>query len=663
MKARCWQELLLKPLAIAILLSLPICGGCSSSSTDKPTPPPKAGDDTTVQAESASPTGPIELGNLLKPFEPPPLEELIAGHEWIDRPVVDSMERMREYQATLPEPELSVEEAVALRNDSPEANEKILGTLSRLASPDGEGVDYEAKIVLLANGDLNSTNPLLTSSVVEADYHTLTSFGLFSFDKDFNKFAVKDAVVSWQTSKDRLIDKVVLRDDLTWSDGTPITAHDVAFTFRAIMTDEVIVPAIRQGTDKIRWIEAYDDRTVIFFHKEALSTNEGNMNFPIIPKHKYENTIPNDPSLARSKRHTELEDDPAVGGAYTLVKRVRGQEFVLERRESYFIHDGRQVRDKPYFKTVRYKVIEDRNTALLALKSAKFDTMVLNAEQWNGQTGDDDFYRHNTKASGLEWVSFHFCWNTRTPYFEDKRVRKAMSYAMDYKEMLDTILYGIYSSCPGNFHETSKMFPANGPEPYQQDLDKAEQLLDEAGWADSDGDGIRDKKIYGRIVPFEFTLLVVNYEDRIKIATLMKECLDSIGVVCHVKPTEFTVMLQMTRDHKFQAEFAGWSTGADPDLNANLWVTNEGRNYGGYSNPRVDALFAQARHEFDEDKRMAIYGEIHNLLWEDQPYTWLFWRNSFYGFNKRLRGYNFSPRGPFHYGPGFSSFYMPEAFP
>ncbi len=660
MKARCWHKPVSKLVAITLLLSQPFFFGCSS---DESAPPSTDGDNATAKTESAQSTGPVVLGNMLKPFDPPPLEELIAGHEWVDRPVVDSMELMRDLQAPLPPPELSAEEAVAMRNDSPESNAKILDALGRLAPENGGGVDYAAEIVLKADGDLKSTNPLLMSSIVEFDYHGLTNFGLFSFDKDFNKFASSDAVVSWQTSEDRLVDKIVLRDDLTWSDGTPISAHDVVFTFQAILTDQVIVPAIRQGTDLIRWAEAYDDQTVVFFHKEALSTNDTNLNFPIIPKHKYEKSILEDPSLARSKIHSQLEDDPVVGGPYRLVKRSRGQEFLLERRETYYMHDGQQVRNKPYFKTVRFKVIEDRNTALLALKAAKIHTMVLNAEQWNGQTGGDDFYGSNTKATGMEWVSFHFCWNTKTPYFEDKRVRRAMSYAVDYKELLDTILYGIYSPCQGNFHSASKMFPQNGPEPFQQDLDKAEELLDEAGWADSDGDGIRDREVNGRVIPFEFTLMVVNYEDRIRIATLMKECLESIGIVCHVKPTEFTVLMQMSRDHKFQAVYAGWSTGADPDTGTNIWVTNEGRNYGGYSNPRVDALFEQARHEFDEEKRMVLYGEIHNLLWADQPYTWLFWRNSFYGFNKRLRGYNFSPRGPFHYGPGMGSIYMPVLVP
>jgi peptide/nickel transport system substrate-binding protein len=101
----------------------------------------------------------------------------------------------------------------------------------------------------------------------------------------------------------------------------------------------------------------------------------------------------------------------------------------------------------------------------------------------------------------------------------------------------------------------------------------------------------------------------------------------------------------------------GWGTGADPDTTTNIYYTGEQRNYGSYSNPRVDELFVQARKEFDPDKRMALYGEIHKILWEDQPVTWLYYRQAFYAFNKKLRGYNFSPRGPFHYSPGIESIY------
>lgn len=604
---------------------------------------------------------PVVLGNLLEPFDPPPLEELLSEREWYDRPVVNALAELRQAQQEEGPPRLSVDEALALKNDSPEDNERILETLGRVAPADGDGVDYEAEITLLAEGDLKSTNPLSISSVVESDYLGLTGVGLFGFDRQLNKYAAQSTVVSWQTSEDRMMDKVVMRDDLTWSDGTPITAYDVEFTFQAIMTDEVIVPAVRQGTDQLKAVKAYDDHTLIFFHKEALATNDGNMNFPIIPKHIYADTIPEDPTLSTSQQHSELEKNPVSGGPYILTKRVVGQEFVVERRDDFYMVEGEPVREKPYFKTVRFKIMEDRNTAFLALEAGDIDAQVLQPEQWLGPAASDNFYKENTKVSGVEWTTFFINWNLKTPYFADKRVREAMSYAMDYKELYNTILQGLYDPALGTFHPDSPMFPENGPEPYQQNLDRAESLLDEAGWTDSDGDGIRDKEISGQQVPFKFSLMCANMPQRVKICTLMKESLDKIGVVCNVKPTEFTVLTQLQREHKFQAALAGWGSGADPDTSTNIWVTDEGRNYGHYSNQEVDALFEQARREFDPDRRNALYGQIHNLIWEDQPYTWLFYRNSFYGFNKRLRGYNFSPRGPFHYGPGFDSIFVPES--
>lgn len=118
-------------------------------------------------------------------------------------------------------------------------------------------------------------------------------------------------------------------------------------------------------------------------------------------------------------------------------------------------------------------------------------------------------------------------------------------------------------------------------------------------------------------------------------------------------------MQDKARNHQFQAMFGGWGTGTDPDTSINLWKTEAARNYVNYSNPEVDKLFEEGRREFDKEKRAKIYGKIHELLYEDQPYTWLYFRNSFYGFNKDLRGYVFSPRGPYGYGPGFSSLWKP----
>jgi peptide/nickel transport system substrate-binding protein len=118
---------------------------------------------------------------------------------------------------------------------------------------------------------------------------------------------------------------------------------------------------------------------------------------------------------------------------------------------------------------------------------------------------------------------------------------------------------------------------------------------------------------------------------------------------------EYAQLQDKTQKHEFQAMMGGWGTGTDPDTSDNLWVTDEGRNFVQYSNPEVDRLYKAGAREFDRAKRAEIYGQIARILYEDQPYTWLYYRSSFYGFNKQLRGYTFSPRGVFGHAAGMSA--------
>ena len=603
----------------------------------------------------------FRLGNLVaEPFEPPPLEELERNTTWVDRPALSGMEVLRKQQEASGQPPLTVEQALALRNDSSEENEKILATLGRLAPEDGAGVTYDKSWVRHVSGDLKSSNPLLISSVTEFEYQVMCGFSFLAYDIDIHYFAPRDTVVSWQTSEDGLVDKIVLRDDLVWSDGKPITAHDVQFSYLTIMTDKVIVPAVRTGTEQLKWVQAYDDHTIVFFHKESLATNTLNMAFPVIPKHVYENSLADDPTMTRSDHHSRLEDHPVSGGPYELVRRSRNQEFVVRRRENYYLHNGQEVRAKPYFREIRVKVIEDFNTALVALKAGQIEETILRPEQWISQTNDEEFYRRNTKVTDLEWTEFHFLWNLQSPFFADRRVREAMSWAVDYEELLKVVCQGLYEQARGPYHPQSWMFPPEGVEPFRQDFDRAEALLEEAGWIDTDGDGIRDKEIDGKRVPFEFTLLTYQTETGVQASVLLKTSLEQIGVLCHVKPTEFTVLVDRQQKKQFEAAMGGWGAGTDPFSSENMYGTNQPRNYGSYSNPQVDELFKQGLRELDQEKRAAIYAEIHKLLWQDQPYTWLFYRNAFYGFSKKLRGYNFSPTGPYFFDPGMMSIYKPD---
>jgi peptide/nickel transport system substrate-binding protein len=393
------------------------------------------------------------------------------------------------------------------------------------------------------------------------------------------------------------------------------------------------------------------------FHKKPMASWTENIQFPIVPKHIYEKSLADDPTMMNSDYHIKYERQPVTCGPYEYVKRVQGQETVVRRRESWYMHNGKQVRDKPFFKEIRMRVVIDPNTALLALKAGEVNDWTLTAEQWVTQTSGDDFYRRNTKVSGLEWTEAQITWNCKSPLFSDKRVRKAMAYAYNYDEMIKNIFYNLVTPGVGVFHPDAWMASKN-IQPYKQDLAKAEQLLDEAGWTDSDGDGIRDKEIDGRQVKFEFTLLSREQPNAIKACTLLKNNLDQLGIVCNVKPTEYTVQNQLALEHKFQALLGIWGTGTDPSTLDNLYKSGQGRNFGEYSNPEVDKLFEEGQAEFDREKRAAIYAKIDEILWEDQPCMWLFHRKSLYGVNKRLRGFNFSPRDPYGVEPGLNGIWM-----
>jgi peptide/nickel transport system substrate-binding protein len=612
-------------------------------------------------AEPPPEAGAFVLADLLQPFTPPPLAQLEAQVEWKPQPVLDAIELLRNRQAG-ETPAISVAAALEMRNDSPETNEKILAALGRLPES-AEVVDWDSSVVRHTSVDVRSINPILMSSVAEFDVAGLTSFGLFAFDWDFNLFGAADTVVSWDSSVDGLYDRVVMRDDLVWSDGTPITAHDVVFSFQVIMSSQVPVPAQRSGTDKLKWIEAYDDHTLVFFHEEPLATNPWHLSFSVIPRHIYGESIQADPTLQNSDHHVHYERSPVTGGPYEVRQRIVGREIVLQRRETWHAPAGRPVRDRPYFREVRFRVIPESSVALLALKAGDLEEKILSPEEWQTQTGGPDFYRNNTKAFGLEWVYFFFGWNNDTEFFSDPRVRQAMSYAFDHEEMHQILLYGLYEPSNGVFHPTARWAPTDPPPPYRQDLDRAEELLDAAGWVDSDGDGIRDQLIDGRLRRFEFSILVVNVADRVAICNLLRQNLAEVGIICHVRPLEFTVLQEKTLSQQFHAFFGGWGTGAYPDTLENIWRTGAPRNYIHYANPEVDALFEEALRTLDSARREAIFQRIHLLLYADQPYTWLFFRNSFYAFNQRLRGYNFSPRGPYHYSPGFGSIWKPVLQP
>lgn len=585
-------------------------------------------------------------------FKLPTLEEL-EKLQWKDGPVKDSFEIGRERSSKI-KPLVSVEEALKLKNDSEENNAKILSALCQYPKSDDE-VDWDATFNRHSAAP-NALNPLLANSKYEQWMVSMIAIGLFDFDHQLQPFCSTDTVKRWRRTD--VVDLMDMRDDVTWDDGTPFTAYDIEFSYHVIMDERIPIPAVRQGTDELAWVKAYGPHTIAFFHRQAKVTNVWNAGFPTIPKHIYERSLVSDPSMKSSEWHAYWNRNPLSGGPYRLREFTTGQQVVFERREGYYTHGGKAVRRKPYFKAIRFRLIDEPNAALLALKKGELDEYMLLAPQWAGQTNDDDFYKHTTKIRGTEWSYTCVMWNLQKPWFKDKRVRLALAHAFDDKEFHEKIYFGLGQHAVGPFHPAA---PWGTPDskPIKQDLDKAEKLLDEAGWTDSDNDGVRDREG----VKFEFTISVPTGGIGEKVAVLLKQNLQDVGIAMNIKMLEWATYSDLTENHNFEAGTQGWGTGTDPDMAENVWASKafkDGRNYGGYSNARVDELFIKGKIEFDLEKRRKIYQEINRLIFEDQPYIFITYRPLLWSFNKEMRGYNTSPREVFGYGPGWASMWKPK---
>jgi peptide/nickel transport system substrate-binding protein len=598
-------------------------------------------------------------------FVAPSWEEL-QKVRWVPQPCVDFLEHLR--QTREGEPQLATEaEALAMKNDGDAANRKILQALGRLPESEAE-VDWDAAFTRYIGGDPTSLNPIFKTSRHDTFVLTLITVRMIQPDWRLRHYGDLNLIESWEASPDQLMMKVVFRSDLTWTDGKPVTAEDVEFSWEVIMDARIECPSLRSIAGGLRAVKAYDDHTVIYFQKEALATNPIHPSWYLIPKHVYEPLRKKDPTLQTSPECVAANRNPVTCGPYRVVSWQPQQSMTLERREDWYQNsDGQRIRHKPFIKTVHFRVFPEHSSRLLAFQAGEIEDSLLGAKMWAEATTTDDFYKGRTKVRGDEWSYGFIGWNQQSippnPFFADRRVRLAMTHALDHRFLLEEVYLGVSPPGTGIFHPDSR-WACPDLKPYEMDLDRAEELLSEAGWKDTDGDGVLDKTIDGKKIPFEFELDCPRAGSGAKVGENLQSSLRKIGVRCHVNLLDWGTFTKKVRAHKSQALIMGWSSGTDPDLNKNVFSTEaikDGRNYVGYSNPKVDELFAKGRLEFDQEKRPKLYQQMDRLIYEDHPFTIVMYQPTLWGFSKSIRGYRHSPRGFYGHMPGFFSMWKKKS--
>jgi len=449
---------------------------------------------------------------------------------------------------------------------------------------------------------------------------------------------------SYDVSEDHMVITLRLRDGIFWHDGKPITAHDVKFTIDKIQDPKVAALNKAGYFNKLDRLEVVDDRTVVFHWKEPYAPSVYALTqLTPIPKHIYD--VPDfDKNPANRK--------PVGSGPFKFDEWRMGQYISVSRNDNY--HG-----EPPYLDRVIFRVIEDDAVALNALKAGELDEMRVSQIQWERQTNDDDFLETFNKYHFYVPKYNYIGWNCRTEWFKDRRVRLAMTKLFDRESINAKIYSGYAKLISGPFYINSWAYDRSiKPHPFDP-LD-AKRLLREAGWVDSNNDGVLDKDG----IKFEFEMLIHSGSMIAKqFAELFQEQLRKAGVSMKIRQLEGATFFEKVDQGHFNACMLAWRLDLDPDIYDTFHssqVPPKGLNHGFYSNARVDSLLEAGRTEFDQKKRAEIYHEAHRMMHFDQPYTFINSVPDKWPIHKRVKNIVISPNGPYDYYPGSTYWYIDD---
>ncbi len=497
-------------------------------------------------------------------------------------------------------------------------------------------------------------------------------------DYDYRDWTLSRPVLAerFSISPDHKTYTFYLRKNIYWHDGQKLTAADVLFSLKAILNPFVDDAPLRAYYQKV--IEAHTSGDSVF----QVSTSDTYFlnleflgGFAVLPEHLYDPqhilrrySVADLMNPAIMKEATDLRqwaDDfntssmnrpagknaaPLIGsGPYRFYRWSTGDYIALIRNRNYW-HSGEYIPgfapQAGYLDTIIFKIIQDPTAKLTALKAGDVAFVPrLRAIQYFEQTNSPDFLERFQKVTYVVPAYSYIGWNNSRPYFRDKRVRQAMTMLIDRDSFNKYVNYNLGIPTIGPFYIYGKQYNHNIKRwPY--DPERAVELLDEAGWVDHDGDGIRDKDG----IPFRFTFSISEGSRASKyMALMMKEDLRKIGIEVSIRSLEWSVYVENLRDRRFDVVMLLWIGGLESDP-YQIWhsdnIENRGSNFVGFRNAEADSLIMVARYEMDPVKRNAMYYRFQEILHEEQPYTFLYYQRDAAAYSKRFYGVKWLPIRP-----------------
>ena len=472
------------------------------------------------------------------------------------------------------------------------------------AFPDGTPVTG-GRILMGTIGEPSNLIPYMASDSASGEITGLLYVAPLKYDKDLN--VVPWAAASYEVLEGGRLLRFVLRDDIRWEDGVPLTADDVEFTYKLMIDPKT--PTAYSGD--FLAIESFKKTGRLSFEvryakpfARSLMTWMG----AILPKHVLE---------GQDIMTTPVARKPIGAGPYRLAKWDAGSMLTLTASDTYF--EGR-----PNLDEVVYRIIPDPSTMFLELKAGKLDMMSLSPQQYLRQTQGPQWERDWRKYRYLSFSYTFLGFNLEHPFFKDVRVRRAISMAINRDEIVKGVLLGQGVPAFGPFKPGSWAYHPT-LKPVAQNVAAARALLAEAGFRDTGGDGVLTKD--GR--PLAFTILTnQGNEQRILTATVIQSQLRAVGIDVRIRTVEWAAFIrEFVNKGRFDAVILGWTITQDPDI-FQVWHSSQahdgGLNFTHYKNPELDRLLEEARSTPDQAVRTRLYARVQEILADDQPYCFLF---------------------------------------
>lgn len=455
-------------------------------------------------------------------------------------------------------------------------------------------------------GEPGSLNPLTVTSTEARDIVERIYLKLLDEQGDFIHFQPRLAR-SWSASDDGLAITFELRDDVHWDDGVPVTAEDVRFTWELEMDTTVAWPS-RSIKERIRDVEVTGDHTVVFHFTERypyqlMDANDG----VVLPKHLLDG-VPR-----RELRDHAIGRAPVGDGPYRLSRWESGQYIELVANEGYY--EGAPEVDR-----VIFKFVPDMVSLVTQLKKGEIDLLEsVPADQLAGlREGYPRLKVYRYPSRRLDYVS----WNTHRPPFDDAAVRRALTMAIDRKEIVATVWGGNATLCDGPI---PPVFWAHDPTipPIPYDPEGAAAALAADGWVDTDGDGVREKG--GKSLVFELNTNNGNAQ-RVDVCTLVEAYLRRVGAKANIRTLEFGTFINRVLDGNYDACVLEFKVNTKLDL-TEQWHTSAfprgGYNISFYANAEVDSLIETARVCLDTEKAGEMWSRVQHIIARDQPFTFI----------------------------------------